>query len=280
MKNLTVMAFALFFLFHLSATTAQSLVGNGNVVKSDRQVSAFDAISVSHGWDLILTQGNGHHMTIEADENLIDALQTKVENGHLKIYFEDGVRVKKSKSKKIYLTFENLTSLNASGGSDVVSKDGLKFGDFAMNLSGGSDLNFSSLGTGTFKANISGGSDVSIDFSAVSEVNMSASGGSDLFLGKIDATSCNISLSGGSDAELDGTIANAKIVASGGSDLSGSNLNVTEGNFNLSGGSDGSLGVIKKLGISLGGSSDFECRGNPEITSKNISKSSDLRIRG
>lgn len=279
MKNyyLLLMAFAL-YLFNIPATISQTITGNGNVTKVDRNLDAFSSVSVGHGWDLILNQGNGHKMTIEADENIIEVLKTEVKNGHLRIYFEKGVRVRDTKMRRIYLTFEEVHSMNASGGSDVTAESALSSSEgFSVNLSGGSDLMFTSLKTSSFTANLSGGADADVKFSAGASINIDASGGSDIDLQDVEGDECNINLSGGSDLTMHGEVSEASMIASGGSDLNCSNLRVGSGNFNLSGGSDGDFGEIDQIEINLSGSSDFRCSGNPKIIDKSIGKNSSFK---
>ena len=175
-KPFSVFAFYCLQMFLL----AQSLIGNGNIVEVERDVEPFTSVSTSHGWDLILTQGNSHEMIIEADENIIPDLTTEVVSGHLKIYFKKGIKLRKAKRKKIHLTFVNLEGLNASGGSDVRAESQLKSDDLDINLSGGSDLDFGSFAVGRFSSNISGGSDVRVTFQASDEIYVNASGGSDI----------------------------------------------------------------------------------------------------
>ncbi len=258
---------------------AQSLVGNGNIVEVERDVEPFTSVSTSHGWDIILSQGNTHEMTIEADENLIQDLQTEVVRGHLKIYFEKGIRVRQAKRKKIYLTFVNLEGINASGGSDVIAESHLQADEIDLNLSGGSDLDFESIAVGNFRSNLSGGSDARVTFKESKEIYVNASGGSDINFKNIDADHCELTLSGGSDATLNGHTKSSSISSSGGSDIKGGSFSSGESHISLSGGSDGTFDDIDQLDITLGGSSDFECSGNPKIKHQNISKSSSLRIR-
>ncbi len=278
MHHMKLVSTLVLFLLLLPFTYAQNIVGNGDVVTEERSLEPFSSVETSHGWDLVLEQGTGHEMTIEAEQNIIDLLKTEVENGVLRIYFEKGVRIRRSKRKRIYLTFENLESITASGGSDVKAESALEVADLDMKFSGGSDLSLNSLRVEDLKMQLSGGSDANINFRAISRMEVSASGGSDLSLTNFKGDYCKLELSGGSDATLKGSVAEAYIAASGGSDISGRSFQIGRGDLHLMGGSDATLHLNGEVDLSLGGGSDLHAFGNPDIKSKSVCKSCDLKI--
>ena len=89
----------------------------GNVVSEERDIDPFTDIVTRDGWDLVLQQGTEYKMTVEAEEGLMDHLVTGVRDGVLDIRSDhEAVNVGVS---RIYLTFRDLNSVKASGGSDV-----------------------------------------------------------------------------------------------------------------------------------------------------------------
>ncbi len=80
--------FILLALFVVSSCV--TIKGDMHVVKKEREMtSAFTAIKVSTGIEVYLTQSTNTSVVIEADENLHEILETKVEDGLLKIYFSE-----------------------------------------------------------------------------------------------------------------------------------------------------------------------------------------------
>ena len=65
--------------------------GNGNVVKEERKVSDFEALEVSTGVEVLVTQDSIEKVVVEVDSNLLKILKTRVESGTLKIYLEEGI---------------------------------------------------------------------------------------------------------------------------------------------------------------------------------------------
>jgi hypothetical protein len=59
--------------------------GSGNVAKEPRQVAAFHSLVVNHGIEASVEDGNAGEATVEADDNLLPLIETKVEDGVLRV---------------------------------------------------------------------------------------------------------------------------------------------------------------------------------------------------
>ena len=105
-----------------------------------RTVGSFQAIKVSDGIDVYITQSEEEGVAVSATEIAQrDKMRTIVENGELRIYLEQGWNWKKKKLTA-YVAVKSLTKLRASGGADIIIKGELKGDKLNMVLSGGSDF--------------------------------------------------------------------------------------------------------------------------------------------
>ena len=210
-KSLGLLFFCLSFSLYLSA---QRTNGSGNVIEQDRDISNFDAIKVQDGIDLFLSQGNTNALTVKADDNLMDHIITKVEGNTL--YLKIKGSINNTKALDVYVTFQDLKALHASGGSDVVGEEILQLDDLKLNCSGGSDTHLE-LEVGALSCETSGGSDLVLSGSA-QNLELNASGGSD-FKGKdLEVKNAKIHTSGASDARIHVT-GEVEMIASGASDI-------------------------------------------------------------
>jgi len=66
--------------------------GNGEIRSETRDVSGFEAISVSGSGKAIITQGDREGLEIRADENLLPHLVTEVRGGELRIGWRGNLR--------------------------------------------------------------------------------------------------------------------------------------------------------------------------------------------
>jgi len=248
----------------------------GNVVSQERDIDPFTEVVTRDGWDLILQQGTEYAMTVEAEERRIDHLIVEVRDGVLNIRSDN--ETMNNGISRIYLTFRELNSIQASGGSDISAETLIKSGDFELELSGGSDLEKLELDAERVRGRFSGGSDARIDFESIRYIDITASGGSDITLNEISGETCELELGGGSDAVLRGSIDALSVKASGGSDIEASGLDIIECRMDLSGSSDAETGFVETLELDLSGGSDFSCHGSPRIIRMDICSSCDMRI--
>jgi hypothetical protein len=206
----------------------------------NRQVANFKEIRVGSGIDLYLKQGNTESLVLTAPSDKIGKIITEVRNGVLEIHLERnnwnwGWNWNTGKSSpKVKLTFKDIHSLKAGGGSDVYSEGRLLFDQIVIDASGGSDIKLD-LTAEAVDCETSGGSDAVLTGSS-KYFKGNASGGSDLKAKDFRTQSAKITSSGGSDAHI---WVEAELIAnaSGGSDIYyyGSPKSVK---VNKSGGSD------------------------------------------
>lgn len=175
-----------------------AITGNGKVVKKDRTISSFNAIDVSGGIEVIFDQGNAVKMQIEADENLIENIITKVEDGVLKIYPEKGV--KNAKEMNVYLTFKDVNAIRASGGCEIQSNGKLNFTSLSTELSGGCELKMD-MQVSDLTCKLTGGCEAVLSGSA-KDLTIALTGGSELDASSLKAINCSVEATGACEAHV------------------------------------------------------------------------------
>ncbi len=109
--------------------TAQKTFDGANAEK--RSVSGFHGINVGTGIELVLTNGNSEEVAVGASTaEFRDKIVTKVENGILRIYYENKLSSmntkKERKDLKAWVSYKSLDQLDASTGADVKIEGVLK----------------------------------------------------------------------------------------------------------------------------------------------------------
>lgn len=114
--------------------------GNGNVQTENFNITQdFDGVSAGNGWDVYLEKGSVFSVVVEADENIIDLADIYVNGNTLKIYCEHNIS--RATSKKVFVTYvDNLTSIRASSGADIITKEVLKGEDLSLHVSSGGSI--------------------------------------------------------------------------------------------------------------------------------------------
>ncbi len=100
-------------------SAAQTVRGSGVSKSETRQLSPFDKIEVAGSFDVTLVDGLAHRVTVEADDNLLDAVSTDVIENELKI---SSLRSFVSRSAmKVTVESPQQRSLTISGSANVVA---------------------------------------------------------------------------------------------------------------------------------------------------------------
>lgn len=135
---------ALFILVTLTSCNANLNLGNGidgsgNIITEKRTINeAFDKISSSTGVTVIVEQGTPTDVEVETDDNLMQYVITKVENGTLIVKIEGNINTMSSIDVRVKMN--SITGLEASSGSSITSKNTLKGNTIAVKSSSGSEI--------------------------------------------------------------------------------------------------------------------------------------------
>ncbi len=170
---------------------------------TERTVSGhFKAIKISGGIDLYLSQSDKEAIAVSAaEEKFKEGLKTVIENDVLKIYYDGDKKWNSQKKKlRVYVSFKNLESINASGACDLVVSGHIAVTSLVMELSGACDFK-GMVKVDALKLHLSGASDVRISGTA-STVDIESSGASDVKGYELVTDVCNAKASGASDINI------------------------------------------------------------------------------
>ena len=198
----------------LCATPFFAQKSSGNVVEQERNFSGFNAIEVSSGVDIVLSQGSSEKVVVKTDAENQDKIHIQQSGSILKISVKSGLS--NPTELDVYITVKNLSKITARAGSDVVGSEKLSLGDLEVNMSAGSDLELD-LDANSLVCHLTGGSDANL-VGTVKRFEVKAQGGSDIEAKKLKTQDCKLRLSGASDAVV--TVnGNLDMEASGSSDI-------------------------------------------------------------
>ena len=93
--------------------------GSGNIITETRKTGSFNAISVGGSFEVEVKTGDVISVVVEADDNIIKYIETKVSGNTLKINTED-LHNYSDVHMKVYVTAPLINSIKASASADVV----------------------------------------------------------------------------------------------------------------------------------------------------------------
>lgn len=116
----------------------RSVHGNGNVVKKERTAGSFTGVKASTGIDVYLSQGDKMSITVEADENLHEYIQTEVNNGTLNVYSDANIR--DAEKKRVYVTMKEINSVTTTSAGDIIGETPVKTDNLRLSASSAGDI--------------------------------------------------------------------------------------------------------------------------------------------
>jgi hypothetical protein len=168
------------------------ITGNGNIVKSERQLSPFNKIEVGSAFTVSLSQGE-FEVIIETDENLLDQIETTVKNDILYIGTD---QLKNPNALKVYISAPQLSGIEVTGAARLESVGLLLYPKFNLNASGAARVNME-LETGELNSDVSGAARVKLTGSANTHKSI-VSGAASINALRLRTISTNTTVSGAS----------------------------------------------------------------------------------
>ena len=218
---------ALFLFVALSLTACRFFGGervDGNGIRSteQRNVTNFNGVSVSGGMDVILVPGN-FSVRIEADENLLQYIETELDGNMLEIGPRKGYNLRPEQDIKIYVGAPYFNELEVSGSGSVESQSMIK---------------------------------------AENKLLTDISGSGDMKL-LVDAPEVDMEITGSGSVILKGATRKLRADITGSGTLKAFDLLSEETEVEISGAGDAEVYASKVLGVSVSGAGNVSYKGNP-----------------
>jgi hypothetical protein len=175
-----------------------SIDGNGDVVSEKRTVSSFNKISISGTYEVFLNNGTQERVEIEADENLLELIETKVINNTL--WITSTHPIGNSESLILYITAVNLKKIDASGAIKLSNKGSFTSENLEIEVNGAADIELDvELENLTLK--MSGASETTL-IGKVDNFDVALSGAGELDALKLKTRNTTITISGAGSATV------------------------------------------------------------------------------
>lgn len=123
----------------IAFTSCDRLSGSGNIVTEKRALDNFTGISVGSAFEAEIKSGP-YAVEVEADDNLMKHIKTRVTGGILKIEFKKNTSITNA-HLKVYITAPEINRINSSGAARVKVIDQLKSsGKIILETSGAGNI--------------------------------------------------------------------------------------------------------------------------------------------
>ena len=221
-------------------TNLNTIKGNGNIVISEKNVSAFEEIKIQGGVDVNYYASDEYRVRITVDSNLAEYVEITSKGKVLNIGLEEGSYSFTTFVVDIYSPQISKVTVSGSGNFEAVDKINVQ----------------------SFKSEITGSGKIKGNFECTNfDVRISGSGN---ISGTMECTDFSVRISGSGNVTLRGSAKKSTINISGSGSFEGNEFKINNATFWISGSGKINTYVVDYLDANLSGSGNIQYRGNPE----------------
>ncbi len=204
MKKLSIAVLILIMVAMLTSACEINMVsGSGKVITDTRSVSGFNSVVFAGLGELNITQGSSEGLTIEAEDNIMPHILTKVDNGVLTISLDQENwqnMVRPTRNVKFTLKVRSLGALELSGLGNVTLPV-LQADSLALKVGGAGSISIDKLNSSKVTCTMSGAGNMSLGGKVTSQT-ITLSGLGNYSAGDLDSQQATISLTGAGSATV------------------------------------------------------------------------------
>lgn len=185
------------------SSCGERIKGNGNRTVETRNTGSFTGVKLEESFDVELSTGP-LSVVVEADENLMEFVSTRVNGNELEITSDDNVRLRSKKPILIKISLPSYSNIAVSGSGRINAVNTLETAnELTLRNSGSGQLNLK-INAPEVNASLSGSGLISLQGDAKS-VEAKVSGSGDFDAHQLKAETAAITVSGSGDATIFGS---------------------------------------------------------------------------
>jgi hypothetical protein len=217
-----------------SATLLLGSVINASAQGQWRQVSGFNAIASAGSFNVYVKLGGNESVRVDADEDIINDIETAVEGNTLKIWFKDHeYRHHHNGKANIYVEARSLNALTNSGSGSIKVDGTINAGNFKATLSGSGDIT-TAVKSDDLHAVISGSGSITLSGST-GEANFVITGSGEIEGKKLKTGSSTAVITGSGNVYVAADRSVSAHITGSGSLIYSGNANVSDSHYTGSG---------------------------------------------
>jgi hypothetical protein len=219
-----------FFLIMISLSSCFGLGGeriNGNGVSAseERSLGNFHSVSGMGSMNIVLSQAPSATIKIEADQNLLDYIETRNSSGRVEIYTREGYNLNPKSGITVYASALDFKEISIAGSGKIKSTG---------KITGSSELS----------ADVSGSGDILLD---------------------VDAPKVSTQISGSGSTTIKGTTKEFSADINGSGDVHCFDLLSENTELDISGSGNAQVYASKTLDVEISGGGDVQYKGSPAV---------------
>ena len=219
--------------------------GQGSSVTQTLELDPFSGIEQSVSADVYISQGSEQSVEITGQQNIIDEIRLRVDNGVWKIDTRNGC-FRNYEKLQIHITIPELTSAKVKGSGDIIGMTAFEVENLDLGISGSGNIELEARGA---------------------EIDASIRGKGEMRL-KLDAQSLQAGISGSGNYMLEGSVKNQEIDIAGSGEVQAFDLETEAGQISITGSGKVEVYASQTLHVNIAGSGTVYYKGDAQISSE------------
>jgi hypothetical protein len=173
--------------------------GKGDVVSETRNITGYTAISLSMEGDVYFTPDSVNSIEIQAQQNILDVIESQVEGGILVLKIQDHTVLGKHDPIRIYIHAPSINGLDVSGSGNIMVGSLMDQPGLHYNISGSGNITIDELKSKQLDGRISGSGNITGSAGTSDIEYLTISGSGNLNFLNVMADSVYVTISGSGD---------------------------------------------------------------------------------
>lgn len=174
--------------------------GNGDIVTEERTIRAFHSIKSAGDFHVFIQQAPEHRVRISTDRNIIDYIETEVQDGELVIKVERGKFIYPTGPVKVYVTTPSVVALTIAGSGKMIAREKIHSRTpLEVKIAGAGDIELWQCNAPAVNGKIAGSGKIKLE-GETKEASYEIAGSGDLRCGNLKAETTRIKIAGSGDA--------------------------------------------------------------------------------
>lgn len=173
----------------------QGIRGSGRLTEEERDVGAFTAVQLGSFGTVNIEIGDTEELVVEAEDNLIEFIETEVSGGTLDIGIAGGAVLVPKKPVNFHVTMKSLDTLVLSGSGEIEAPD-VSAERLSVTISGSGQVDIDNLETDEIEAEVSGSGRVIIAGGTAKEQHIRIGGSGDYRAEELESDRADVDVGG------------------------------------------------------------------------------------
>lgn len=198
-----VVAIAVLSVTLLSGLSAcRKVVGGGPVVSNERTLPDFDRIESSIPGNVYLKEGNEQSVILEGPQEYVDVVETKVQNGILKIKIRNNTNLLHSGRLRVHITIPEYRSVISMGSGNIYGESTINGTGIELKLTGSGNMELDKISSERVRCELTGSGNLKILGGSADDLNIRLTGSGNFNAQHMESNTADVSASGSGNTTL------------------------------------------------------------------------------